>query len=68
MSSRDIEALQAEADHVTNESLASTRRMVQYATESQDIAGKTLEVLDEQGGVFEVEIFGSYSDRSHSQY
>ena len=50
MSSRDIEALQAEASHITDESLASTRRMVQYAQESQEVGGKTLQVLDAQGG------------------
>jgi hypothetical protein len=48
--SRDIESLQAEADHITNESLASTQRMVRYAQEADEVAGKTLAVLDEQGG------------------
>jgi hypothetical protein len=44
-----MEYLQAESIHIANDSLESTRRMVQHAQESNNIAGKTLEVLDQQG-------------------
>ncbi len=48
---RDIEAMHAEADHLTNEDVESTRRMKKYVIESKEIASKTISVLYEQGGL-----------------
>ncbi|XP_069774241.1 synaptosomal-associated protein 23-like [Narcine bancroftii] len=46
MSAQDV---QLRANQVADESLESTRRMLQLAEESRDAGGKTLIMLDEQG-------------------
>lgn len=43
------EELQRRANHVTDESLESTRRMVQLVEESKDVGIRTVVMLDEQG-------------------
>ncbi|XP_077997491.1 synaptosomal-associated protein 25-like isoform X1 [Glandiceps talaboti] len=45
----ELEILQQKSDQVTDESLESTRRMLQMAEESQDLGIKTIVMLDEQG-------------------
>nr|XP_006822036.1 PREDICTED: synaptosomal-associated protein 25-like isoform X2 [Saccoglossus kowalevskii] len=45
----ELEILQDKADRATDESLESTRRMLQMAEESQDLGIKTIVMLDEQG-------------------
>ncbi len=45
----ELEEMQMEADQATDESLESTRRMLQLTEESQDVGIKTLVMLDEQG-------------------
>ncbi|XP_070577780.1 synaptosomal-associated protein 25-like isoform X12 [Ptychodera flava] len=45
----ELETLQQKADQTTDESLESTRRMLQMAEESQDLGIKTIVMLDEQG-------------------
>ncbi|XP_032882614.1 synaptosomal-associated protein 23 [Amblyraja radiata] len=49
MAEMSAEDLQLRANNVTDESLESTRRMLQLAEESRDAGGKTLIMLDEQG-------------------
>ncbi|XP_041070318.1 synaptosomal-associated protein 23-like [Carcharodon carcharias] len=44
-----VEDIQARANQVADESLESTRRMLQMAEESRDAGGKTMIMLDEQG-------------------
>ncbi|XP_071833049.1 synaptosomal-associated protein 25-like [Apostichopus japonicus] len=44
-----LEGLQQKADMVTDQSLDSTRRMLQMAEESQEVGIKTLTELDQQG-------------------
>ncbi|XP_071832571.1 synaptosomal-associated protein 25-like isoform X4 [Apostichopus japonicus] len=45
----EIEELQMKANQTTDESLESTRRMLQMSEESRDVGIKTLVMLDEQG-------------------
>ena len=45
----ELQRMQRQADETTNESLESTRRMLQMAEETQDVGIKTLVTLDEQG-------------------
>ncbi|XP_031559305.1 synaptosomal-associated protein 25-like [Actinia tenebrosa] len=45
----EIERMQMKGDQVTDQSLESTRRMLQMSEETQDIGIKTLVKLDEQG-------------------
>lgn len=45
----ELQRMQRRADEITDESLESTRRMVQMAEETQDTGIKTLVALDEQG-------------------
>ncbi|KAK1154488.1 synaptosomal-associated protein 25 isoform X2 [Acipenser oxyrinchus oxyrinchus] len=45
----EMDDLQRRADQVTDESLESTRRMLQLVEESKDAGIKTLVMLDEQG-------------------
>lgn len=45
----ELEGVQRQINERTNESLESTRRMVNMAAESQDIGTKTMVMLDEQG-------------------
>ncbi|XP_051887429.1 synaptosomal-associated protein 23-like isoform X2 [Pristis pectinata] len=49
MAEMSAQDLQLRANQVTDESLESTRRMLQLAEESRDAGGKTLIMLDEQG-------------------
>ncbi|XP_038638497.1 synaptosomal-associated protein 23-like [Scyliorhinus canicula] len=49
MADTSVEDIQMRANQVTDESLESTRRMLQIAEESRDAGGKTLIMLDEQG-------------------
>ncbi|XP_062910613.1 synaptosomal-associated protein 23-like [Mobula hypostoma] len=49
MAEMSAQDLQHRANQVTDESLESTRRMLQLAEESRDAGGKTLIMLDEQG-------------------
>ncbi|XP_042194158.1 synaptosomal-associated protein 23 [Callorhinchus milii] len=49
MAELSLEDIQQRANQVTDESLESTRRMLQMAEESKDAGGKTLVMLDEQG-------------------
>ncbi|XP_072170220.1 synaptosomal-associated protein 25-like isoform X1 [Diadema setosum] len=45
----ELEEIQMKSNMMTDESLESTRRMLQMAEESQDMGIKTLVMLDEQG-------------------
>uniref|UniRef100_UPI00358F741A synaptosomal-associated protein 25-like n=1 Tax=Myxine glutinosa TaxID=7769 RepID=UPI00358F741A len=45
----ETETLETQADHITDESLESTRRMMQLVEESKDAGIRTLVMLDEQG-------------------
>ena len=45
----DLGDIQLQSDQLTNESLESTRRMLQLAEETQETGMKTLVALDEQG-------------------
>ncbi|XP_057304707.1 synaptosomal-associated protein 25-like [Hydractinia symbiolongicarpus] len=45
----ELQRMQRRADEITDESLESTRRMLQMAEETQDTGIKTLVALDEQG-------------------
>jgi len=45
----ELQQMQRKADETTDESLESTRRMLQLAEETQDTGIKTLVTLDEQG-------------------
>ncbi|XP_063919554.1 synaptosomal-associated protein 25 isoform X6 [Zophobas morio] len=45
----ELQELQLRAGQVTDESLESTRRMLQYCEESSEAGTKTLEALDHQG-------------------
>lgn len=45
----ELQRMQRKADEITDESLESTRRMLQLAEETQDTGIKTLVTLDEQG-------------------
>ncbi|XP_050404589.1 synaptosomal-associated protein 25 isoform X1 [Patella vulgata] len=45
----ELQELQMQANLVTDESLESTRRMLQMCEESQEVGVKTLVMLDEQG-------------------
>ncbi|XP_047200832.1 synaptosomal-associated protein 23-like isoform X1 [Girardinichthys multiradiatus] len=49
MEDMTVEQMAARANHVTDESLESTRRMLQMAEESQQTGNKTMEMLDHQG-------------------
>ncbi|XP_072343234.1 synaptosomal-associated protein 23-like [Scyliorhinus torazame] len=49
MADTSVEDIQMRANQVTDESLESTRRMLQIAEESREAGGKTLVMLDEQG-------------------
>ncbi|XP_064421106.1 synaptosomal-associated protein 23 [Latimeria chalumnae] len=49
MADMSVEEIQLRANQVTDESLESTRRMLQLAEESRDSGVKTLTMLDEQG-------------------
>ncbi|KAM6960944.1 LOW QUALITY PROTEIN: synaptosomal-associated protein 23-like [Aplochiton taeniatus] len=49
MSDMSQEDITLRINHVTDESLESTRRMLQLAEESKETGGKTLEMLDQQG-------------------
>ncbi|KAM5129212.1 synaptosomal-associated protein 23 isoform 1-T2 [Mantella aurantiaca] len=49
MDEQSIEDIQIRANQVTDESLESTRRMLNLAVESQDTGVKTMTMLDEQG-------------------
>ncbi|XP_052010043.1 synaptosomal-associated protein 23-like isoform X2 [Xyrauchen texanus] len=49
MADMSAEEITIKANQVTNESLESTRRMVQMAWESVDVGNKTMTMLDEQG-------------------
>lgn len=49
MDDLSVEDIQLRANQVTDESLESTRRMLNMAVESQDAGIKTITVLDEQG-------------------
>ncbi|XP_043554271.1 synaptosomal-associated protein 23-like [Chiloscyllium plagiosum] len=49
MADTSTEDIQIQANQVTDESLESTRRMLQLAEESRDAGGKTMIMLDEQG-------------------
>ncbi|XP_073682709.1 synaptosomal-associated protein 23-like [Garra rufa] len=49
MADMSVEEMTIKANHVTNESLESTRRMLQMTEESLDTGVKTLIMLDEQG-------------------
>ena len=44
-----LQRMQRQSDHVTNQSLESTRRILRTAEETQDLGVKTLVELDEQG-------------------
>ncbi|XP_048838252.1 SNARE_SNAP25N and SNARE_SNAP23C domain-containing protein [Brienomyrus brachyistius] len=46
----EMEELQRRANQVTDESLESTRRMIQLVEESKDAGVRALVMLDEQGG------------------
>ncbi|XP_047248924.1 synaptosomal-associated protein 23-like isoform X3 [Girardinichthys multiradiatus] len=48
MEDMTVEQMAARANHVTDESLESTRRMRQMAEESQQTGNKTMEMLDHQ--------------------
>jgi len=45
----ELESLQLKANQVTDESLESTRRMIQLCEDSQAVGAKTLDMLDQQG-------------------
>ncbi|KAK7870001.1 hypothetical protein R5R35_011969 [Gryllus longicercus] len=45
----ELQELQMKSDHVTDESLESTRRMLTLCEESHEVGMKTLVMLDEQG-------------------
>ena len=45
----ELNDIRLQADQITNESLESTRRMVQLAEETQETGVRTLVALDEQG-------------------
>lgn len=47
----EVAELLRQGDLVTNETLESTRRMKQMATETRDVGAKTLETLHHQGGM-----------------
>ncbi|XP_073466917.1 synaptosomal-associated protein 23 [Aquarana catesbeiana] len=49
MDDMSVEDIQLRANQVTDESLESTRRMLNLAVESQDAGVKTITMLDEQG-------------------
>ncbi|KAM4662809.1 synaptosomal-associated protein 23 isoform 1-T2 [Discoglossus pictus] len=49
MDDMSVEDIQLRANQVTDESLESTRRMLNLAVESQDAGIKTITMLDEQG-------------------
>ncbi|XP_051502677.1 synaptosomal-associated protein 23-like [Myxocyprinus asiaticus] len=49
MADMSAEEITIKADQVTDESLESTRRMLQMAEESMDVGIKTVTMLDEQG-------------------
>ncbi|XP_063804001.1 synaptosomal-associated protein 23 isoform X2 [Pseudophryne corroboree] len=49
MEEMSVEDIQMKANQVTDESLESTRRMLNLVEESQDAGVKTLTMLDEQG-------------------
>merc|ERR1712173_274014 len=49
MAESDLERFKQEQNRVTDESLESTRRMVQMVEESQDAGTKTIEMLETQG-------------------
>lgn len=46
---RELEAIQAKSNMLTDESLESTRRMVQLTQETQEVGAATMVTLDEQG-------------------
>ncbi|GIY19502.1 synaptosomal-associated protein 25 [Caerostris extrusa] len=46
---RKLEILQLKADQVTDDSLESTRRMLQLAEETEDVGVKTINMLSDQG-------------------
>ena len=45
----ELDAIHLEANQTTDDSLESTRRMRTLVEEAQDVGGKTIEMLDEQG-------------------
>ncbi|XP_052385840.1 synaptosomal-associated protein 23 isoform X1 [Carassius gibelio] len=49
MADMSVEDITLRANHVTDESLESTRRMLQMAEESRETGVKTITMLDEQG-------------------
>lgn len=49
MEDMSVEQMAVRANHLTDESLESTRRMLQMAEESQQTGNKTMEMLDQQG-------------------
>ena len=46
----ELEAIQMQANQVTDDSLESTRRMLAMCEESKEAGIRTLVALDEQGG------------------
>lgn len=46
---RDLQNIQMQSNQVTDESLESTRRMLNMCEESQDVGIKTIVMLDQQG-------------------
>ncbi|MEE6492567.1 hypothetical protein FKM82_016604 [Ascaphus truei] len=49
MEEMTVDEIQLRANQVTDDSLESTRRMLNMAVESQDVGIKTITMLDEQG-------------------
>ncbi|CAM4644628.1 unnamed protein product [Leuciscus chuanchicus] len=61
MADMSVEDITMRANQVTDESLESTRRMLQMAEESRETGVKTMTMLDEQGGeVSSIEHDGRY--------
>ncbi|XP_007564550.2 synaptosomal-associated protein 23-like [Poecilia formosa] len=67
MDDMSVEQMAVRANQLTDESLESTRRMLQMAEESQQTGNKTMEMLDHQAGELTASTFHAAFDSKRGQ-